>query len=261
MNRYGFLILLLHSLSMPLWGGNLPHSSFTMKLRGFVPKIYDQRETVYSIYSPNGDFSFPETANQRTLGSKINGQGKNIYLRAGKNLLQKQASKSLKKFTTDSYLLTLKDKNIVATAKILKKSKYPLFATALFVHGHIEHKTMGIALIPATTIFKNRSGDCTEHSVLTVSLLRAMGIPARAVVGVLLARDFGQEHNIFVYHMWVEAFHGGRWHIVDATRPHGVRPNRYIAFAYHSLLSEVPLDYLKQMGAIYGMKISYLRGK
>ncbi len=263
MTKSGISLVLFFTLviNSNLGARGIPDSSFTMKLRGFVPKIYKQRETIYGIYSPHKNFSLPETGNQRILWTKRSKGGTILHTRSGENLLQSPYPNSSNSFTGDSYLLTLRDKKIVATAKMLKKSRFPLKAVSLFVYNHIADKTLGIALIPANTIFKNRRGDCTEHAVLTVALLRAMGIPARAVVGVVLTKDFRDRHNIFVYHMWVEAFHGGRWHIVDATRPFVVRANRYIAFSYHSLLSEIPLDYLRQMGAIYGVKISYIKGK
>ena len=50
----------------------------------------------------------------------------------------------------------------------------------------------------------NREGDCSEHTVLMVTLCRAVGIPARAAVGVMYGG------GIFAYHMWPEVF-VGQW--------------------------------------------------
>lgn len=61
-----------------------------------------------------------------------------------------------------------------------------------------------VGFASAKEILRNREGDCSEHTVLTVALCRAAGIPARAAVGIMYA------HGIFAYHMWVEVY-VGRW--------------------------------------------------
>jgi hypothetical protein len=59
--------------------------------------------------------------------------------------------------------------------------------------------------------------------------------------------------------MWVEALKDGRWILVDATRPHDFYPNRYIALAYHNLMTEMPIDYLRAVSAIQEMKITFIK--
>lgn len=66
-----------------------------------------------------------------------------------------------------------------------------------------------VGFATAKEILKNREGDCSEHTVLTVSLCRAAGIPARAAVGIMYAQ------GIFAYHMWPEVY-VGRWIGLDA---------------------------------------------
>jgi transglutaminase-like putative cysteine protease len=60
----------------------------------------------------------------------------------------------------------------------------------------------------AVDVLETRIGDCNEHAILAVALLRAAGIPARMAVGVLYFEER------FYYHAWVEAF-WGRWLAVD----------------------------------------------
>jgi transglutaminase-like putative cysteine protease len=105
------------------------------------------------------------------------------------------------------------------------------------------------------SILKDRAGDCTEHSILTVSLLRASGIPARAVVGIILSEYFNGRRDVFVYHMWVEACVNKKWILVDSTRPMHLNHNRYIAFTYHNLKTEGPIDYLNALSVITNIKI------
>ncbi|NOZ12456.1 MAG: transglutaminase domain-containing protein [Acidobacteria bacterium] len=52
-------------------------------------------------------------------------------------------------------------------------------------------------------------GDCTEYSILLVTLLRALGIPSRVVAGLIY--DDGR----FSYHMWVQVFGRNGWVDVD----------------------------------------------
>jgi len=61
-----------------------------------------------------------------------------------------------------------------------------------------------VGFATAKEILKNREGDCSEHTVITVALCRAGGIPARAALGIM----YGQ--GLFAYHMWPEVF-VGRW--------------------------------------------------
>ena len=69
--------------------------------------------------------------------------------------------------------------------------------------------TYDVGFADAREILKNRKGDCSEHTVLTVALLRAAGIPARAAVGIMYAR------GIFAYHMWPEVY-AGQWIDLDS---------------------------------------------
>jgi len=61
-----------------------------------------------------------------------------------------------------------------------------------------------VGFASAREIMANREGDCSEHTVIMVTLCRAVGIPARAAVGVM----YGD--GIFAYHMWPEVY-VGRW--------------------------------------------------
>jgi len=57
-------------------------------------------------------------------------------------------------------------------------------------------------------ILIKREGDCSEYTVLFMTLCRSVGIPARANVGIMYGEDF------FAYHMWPEVF-VGQWIDLD----------------------------------------------
>ncbi len=66
-----------------------------------------------------------------------------------------------------------------------------------------------VGFATAKEILKNREGDCSEHTVITVTLCRVVGIPSRAAVGIMYA------YGLFAYHMWPEVY-VGRWIGLDA---------------------------------------------
>jgi len=66
-----------------------------------------------------------------------------------------------------------------------------------------------VGFASAKEIIKNRQGDCSEYTVITVALCRAAGIPARAAVGIMYGQGF------FAYHMWPEVY-VGRWIGLDS---------------------------------------------
>ncbi len=86
-----------------------------------------------------------------------------------------------------------------------------------FVHGWVRAKDLDTGFATASEVAAERSGDCTEHSVLLAALLRAEGIPSRVVTGLVYLDSFAGASVVFGYHMWVQARIGGRWLDLDPT--------------------------------------------
>lgn len=59
---------------------------------------------------------------------------------------------------------------------------------------------------------RRREGDCTEHAMLLVALLRNRGIPARVASGLKIDEGVSR----LVFHMWTEAWVDDRWLPLDA---------------------------------------------
>ena len=101
------------------------------------------------------------------------------------------------------------------TANRLRKEAPEDGAYAMAVIDHVYHfinrKGYGIGFGDTAAILEKREGDCTEHTVLAMALLRAGGIPARAAMGLVSMNSF------MGYHMWVEAFLDDRWIPMDPT--------------------------------------------
>ncbi len=72
-------------------------------------------------------------------------------------------------------------------------------------------KTSVLGMPSALEALRTREGDCNEHSILAVAILRALGIPSRVVFGLVYDSGF------FFFHAWVEAFDGKKWVEFDPT--------------------------------------------
>lgn len=109
---------------------------------------------------------------------------------------------------------------IVAQAKKIIGDKTDALAIAHDIERwtgeHITGKTLGVGYGSAVTTLHNRSGDCTEHAVLTAALCRAAGIPCRIVTGIAYAETFGELQQRFIGHAWDQAYIGGKWVTLDA---------------------------------------------
>jgi transglutaminase-like putative cysteine protease len=105
---------------------------------------------------------------------------------------------------------------------------------ARHVNAILEKKPT-VSLPSAREVLRTRVGDCNEHTTLYVALARALGIPARIVVGLVSVR------GAFYYHAWPEVYLAesrsrGLWLPVDPTL------NQFPADATHVRLARGGLD-------------------
>ena len=78
-----------------------------------------------------------------------------------------------------------------------------------FVKDEVRPETVSV-----TEIIASKRGDCSEHTVLFVTLARAAGVPARGVSGLLY---MGDDALAFAGHAWAEVALDGKWVPVDPT--------------------------------------------
>ncbi len=107
---------------------------------------------------------------------------------------------------SDHPLIRQKAKEIVGTKEGTVEA---IRVMSEWVYRHIEKKPT-LSLPSALEVLESGMGDCNEHAIFLVALLRSLGIPSRPCVGVLYFRDG------FYYHAWVEVWIG-RWVAVDPT--------------------------------------------
>jgi len=101
-------------------------------------------------------------------------------------------------------------------------------------------KEYGASADRATDVLRQMTGDCTEHSLLSVALLRALGIPARRVDGVVYVQT-GDGVPALYWHEWVEAFVGKSWTQLDPTFGQPVADATHLTLGEESQADIVPL--------------------
>ena len=80
-----------------------------------------------------------------------------------------------------------------------------------YVHK-IMHPNAGIGVVrDANDVWNTKEGVCRDYAILTATLLRASGIPARLSSGLECFE------GRFYYHAWAEAWDGKRWIGIDST--------------------------------------------
>jgi hypothetical protein len=85
----------------------------------------------------------------------------------------------------------------------------------------------------ALQTLNSRFGDCGEHTALAVALLRAAGIPARPIVGLI----YWEPGSGFGYHAWVEAY-VGQWVQMDPTWNQELATPTHLSLARGDILSQ-----------------------
>jgi len=122
-------------------------------------------------------------------------------------------------------------------------------SVAAWVDSRITHKNMEQGYASALDVYRTRTGDCTEHSLLTTAVLRAAGIPARPVVGLA----YSEHDHAFVGHMWVEAY-VGEWRTLDALNLN-LDPIRIRVYAPESNEGLGERDLMRAYSMMAGVKV------
>ena len=89
-------------------------------------------------------------------------------------------------------------------------------ALTLFVHNLLEYGDSARPRAIFATL-RERRGDCTEFADLYTTLARAIGLPARTVVGLAYRAGGAAEEGAFALHAWNEVAIGDSWRSVDPT--------------------------------------------
>ena len=128
-----------------------------------------------------------------------------------------------------------------------------------FVANYIESRDLTVGYASALEIVDSKQGDCSEFSVLTAALCRAVGIPARITVGYAYVKEFAGTKGGFGGHAWVEAYVGDKWVGLDAafkSAGRGGYDAGHIALAYGN---GDPEDFFTLMNTFGQFKIDKIK--
>ena len=130
----------------------------------------------------------------------------------------------------------------MAKAKEIAGSETDAYAAAKKVVAWVDRtmkKDYGASADRATDVLRTLRGDCTEHSLLSIALLRALGIPARRVDGVVYVQNADGVPALY-WHEWVEAW-VGTWTQLDPTFGQPVADATHLALGEESSAEIMPL--------------------
>lgn len=110
-------------------------------------------------------------------------------------------------------------------------------AVEKWVNQNMKAAEFSQSMATADNVAKTLSGDCTEYAMLAAAMCRALGVPARTVLGLVYTDDPGGR-PFLAYHMWLEVYAEGQWLPLDpmfaaALRFAGVGPG-HVKIADHS---------------------------
>ncbi len=98
-----------------------------------------------------------------------------------------------------------------------------------FVHSKMRANAGIGVLRDASEVWQSKEGVCRDYAVLTATLLRAAGIPARMASGLVYSQ------GAFYYHAWAEYWDGKQFVGLDSTRPSGRVTPGHIKLAHGSV--------------------------
>ncbi|MEM9108577.1 MAG: transglutaminase-like domain-containing protein [Planctomycetota bacterium] len=182
-----------------------------------IDHVNRQRRIVYELHYKSGDSNIvPVTTAQQAV--KPMGKGKarvtvDLDAKPGSPKSDRPGPEHL----ANSIMVDHKDEVV---SKLAKRAVAGLDADVdtttiattckRYVTRHLTGVSLSVGDGSASQAARTREGDCTEASVLLAALLRANGIPSRCVNGLVYSEDeFVGQEDVFVYHMWTQAWIGG----------------------------------------------------
>lgn len=217
-------------------------------------RIVARTETSLDVLVERQKHRKAETPKRRNIESGGGGSG----APAIDNQQSTMEPAELAEYLSGNLMINVEDPKLVELASRAAAGEKEPFALAdnlrRFVTDYVSSKNLNIGFATASEVARNREGDCSEHGVLLAALGRINGIPSRVAVGLAYVPFFGNQDDIFGYHLWTQFYIDGRWIDVDAAlRETECSPIR-IAFATSSLrnsgLADLSLPLIDKLGAI-----------
>ena len=176
-----------------------------------------------SPVAQNSDLIIPSNDNQKV--SKLeNGQlmvtVEPIALPSGAKFPYKGGDRMIAEAMKPTRFLQSDNEHIIALARRAvgdtKDAAQAVKRIESFVASYVENRSLSVGYASAVEVAASRQGDCSEFSILTAAMCRAVGIPARVVMGIAYVQEFAGFKDGFGGHAWVQAYVGGKWVGIDA---------------------------------------------
>lgn len=198
------------------------------------------------------DFDVPQSHRQIISKGKDNNLvmeiKRDFIIKNGKALLPDERKRSL----TSSISIPSDNPKIIALAtKIVGDAPTDFEKVSRIVKWIFTNleKTMAKNSDNALDILDKKAGDCTEHTLLFVTLARALGIPSREVGGI--AYMAGEKVPKMAWHAWAEFHDGKQWLTADPTW------NQTLVDGTHIKFSEGSTD-LKWLNILGGLTLQVI---
>ncbi len=164
----------------------------------------------------------------------------------------------LSEYLGGNLMINTADPELIALARRAAGDEKEPFALGdklrRFVSEFVKTKNLSVGFATASEVARTREGDCSEHGILLAALGRLSGLPSRVVVGIAYVPVFGNQEDIFGYHMWTQFHMDGRWIDFDAALNESDCSPTRIAFGVSSLknagIADLSLPLLTLIGAI-----------
>lgn len=137
-------------------------------------------------------------------------------------------------FLASNYFLDHADEKIQELSRRILAGESDDWKKALRLEHWVKHALRhdnAASLEPASRIARSLRGDCRHHALLTASLCRAAGIPARTAIGLLYVHRGGPKLG---FHMWTEVWVKGKWLGIDSTLGKGGVSATHVKITEHS---------------------------
>ncbi len=138
-----------------------------------------------------------------------------IQLASEKSALIAQAAKAKPQWVLPSLNIPSDSPRFKKLAAKIIGSNKEVKASALAIQNYVYlnmKPNAGIGVLrDATEVLDTKEGVCRDYATLTVTILRAAGIPSRLVSGLV------NWDGTFYYHAWAEAWDGTNWIGIDST--------------------------------------------
>ncbi len=197
----------------------IAHSAITVKKR--IANSTERRDIRYRVSLPNDDLVEVLPADRRQVVAPEGKDKSTVILEvktAGPSAGSPNKEEAGPEFLRANALVSSQDSRVKQLAEKATGGATDPWEKACriakWVFKNVDNKNFQTTFAPASEVARNLSGDCTEHSVLTAAMCRAVSIPSRVAIGLVYEAE---SLKGFGYHMWTEVYVNGRWVAIDST--------------------------------------------